>query len=184
MDNLFSQSAKRLLTVTMGTFLLFTHAHTTPLDESQLKAAFLKNFLGFVHWDSPRLPLEICIQGDRPLYQALQQHETQLRTDHGIEIRWIQLPAKLDSCEALYLSGMNLGEQKRVLGAIQNSPVLTVSDHPGFAKLGGMVELVRRNKRFQFEVNYKSVLAGGLEIEARLLRLASWVHTNTQMAAQ
>lgn len=177
--------AKALLITLMASILLIGQpASAAAVDESALKAAFLKNFLGFVHWSDSQSPLTLCIQGDRSLYQTLHNSQAHLELKQSVQLHWVELPATISHCQALYLSDMDLGEQKRMLGALKNSPILTMSDLPEFAKLGGMVGLVRDNNRLRFEVNYISVFSSGLEIESRLLRLASWVYTNTQMAAQ
>ena len=62
-----------------------------------------------------------------------------------------------------------------LLGQVDGSPVLTVSDTPEFLKLGGQIVLVRENKRIRFDVNLPAVRKSGITLRAQLLRLARHV---------
>jgi hypothetical protein len=51
-------------------------------------------------------------------------------------------------------------------------PVLTVSDSEDFAELGGVVQLVREDRKMRFDINVAAAEQAGLRIQAQLLKLA------------
>jgi hypothetical protein len=56
--------------------------------------------------------------------------------------------------------------------AVRGLPILTVGDMPGFAKSGGIINLVLEDNRMRFEVNVKAAKDADLNISSRLLALA------------
>src|SRR5947208_2904068 len=63
----------------------------------------------------------------------------------------------------------NLSE---VILSVRALPILTIGDTPGFAKSGGMINLILENNRVRFEVNVKAAKDADLNISSRLLALA------------
>ena len=55
---------------------------------------------------------------------------------------------------------------------IVTAEALQVSDVPGFAAEGGVVELKRRGARMGLVVNVKALTSGGLKASNKLLQLA------------
>ena len=66
-------------------------------------------------------------------------------------------------------------EITRVVAAVDATPVLTVSDAPGFAMHGGMVGFTSQGDRVHFEVNLAHAEKTGLRLSAKLLALARLV---------
>ena len=54
--------------------------------------------------------------------------------------------------------------------------MLTVSDIPGFAAQGGMLELVIDANRVVFEANADAIDRGGLRMSSKAMKLARAVH--------
>jgi hypothetical protein len=51
-------------------------------------------------------------------------------------------------------------------------PVLTIGEIPGFAKRGGIINLVLEDNKVHFEVNVEAAKEADLNISSRLLALA------------
>jgi hypothetical protein len=62
-----------------------------------------------------------------------------------------------------------------LLKAAQPLHILTVSDIDDFAEVGGVIGLVTRNGRVQFNVNIRAARNAGLSISAELMGLAHQV---------
>ncbi|MGI2176323.1 YfiR family protein [Shewanella ulleungensis] len=58
----------------------------------------------------------------------------------------------------------------RLFLAVDNKPILTVSDISGFAVQGGMIQIVEQDKRLFFNINILE--ASGLDISSQVLKLA------------
>ena len=57
--------------------------------------------------------------------------------------------------------------------ALAMKPMLTVSNAEGFADSGGMIEFTRTDNRIGVKINTNAVTAAHLQVEDRLLRLAT-----------
>ena len=61
---------------------------------------------------------------------------------------------------------------KKILTFLNQSPVLSVSDSPDFARFGGMIGFVLEQGRIVFDINRKSMGKASLEVSSKLLKLA------------
>ena len=62
-----------------------------------------------------------------------------------------------------------LGEAIQLLKGV---PVLTIGETPGFAKNGGIINLILEDNKVRFEVNVQAAKDADLNISSRLLALA------------
>jgi hypothetical protein len=81
----------------------------------------------------------------------------------------------LRSCHLLFISRSEKERLPAVLSQLKGSPVLTVSETDGFAEQGGMVNLALVNKTVKIEINQAAAAQAGLQISAKLLKLARLV---------
>ena len=58
------------------------------------------------------------------------------------------------------------------LAAVENRPVLTVGEIPGFIQLGGIIYIFSKKDRFHFEIKPETAHRQGLKLSSRLLKLA------------
>jgi hypothetical protein len=62
---------------------------------------------------------------------------------------------------------------EQIVSTLRNSSVLTVSEVPGFADAGGMIEFVIEDDKVRFHINPAAARAAGLTVSSRLLSVAS-----------
>ena len=144
--------------------------------QSQVKAAYLFNFGKFVHWH-PQPPgfasFDICVLGRNPFGSALATTVAGERIDgKSIVVRNISTISDAARCQILFVSSSEEKRLKSILGTTRQPNVLTVSDIPGFAQRGGMIELVSQEDRIRFEVNVAAVGDAGLAVSSELLKVA------------
>ncbi|MES2014000.1 MAG: YfiR family protein [Pseudomonadota bacterium] len=166
---------KALTAMLLGLLVTIT-SRADSLPEYKMKAAFLYNFVQLTEWPkSSETLLRICVVGQDPIVEALQDIEGS--EVNGRRIKVVQLPdVSGDSlCDALYLSESESIDVKGVISKLGESPVLTVSDNIDVAKSGVMISMFPMSKRLVFNVNAESAKRAHLTLSSRLLRLAKHV---------
>ena len=171
----------------VSTFLLFTlwlvvtcatSARAASPAEYQVKAAFLLHFTRFIEWPATAFPsgpssLVICVVGQDPFGAALDRTVKGQAVDgKSLVVRRIKQLQRDESCHVAFVGASEENKLDELLGAIKNSPVLTVGDVENFAAAGGMINLVVEEQKIRFEINLESAERAGLKISSRLLQLA------------
>src|SRR5262249_35131266 len=93
----------------------------------------------------------------------------------SVFVRFARRPQDAKGSQMLYVAATEVPQMKDVLAAVDGTPVLTVSDAPGFAVHGGMVGFTTDADRVRFEVNLQHAEKTGLKLSAKLLALARLV---------
>ena len=155
-----------------------------PLDAAQdsdasLRLGFLFNFGKFTSWPDSELaekdaPVHICLAGgDAAMVKALGALDAGTLGGHRVETRVLSAQGDAKGCQMLYLpGGLSAEDIDSYLKKVAGQATLTVSDSSGFARRGGMIELVYADARYQFDVNYLAVKRVNLRLSSSLLRLA------------
>lgn len=143
--------------------------------ESQLKAAFLVNFLKYVEWPGNAPTATICLFGRDTLGPHLAAYEGRTIAGRELRIRRVSSPEQLADCQALFIPDTEEARFGAVLRWVDRQPVLTVSDVDVFARLGGAIALVRTEGRLQFDINTDALNRAGLKPSSQVMRLARQV---------
>lgn len=146
-------------------------------DEHLLKAVFIYNFAKFTRWpaeiwNNNGHSLRICAIGDDKLTETLVRLHGKTLRDNPVIIEHIENTSSLDACHVLYLDKSLDYKMKEITDSIRTKPILTISESPGFAESGGMIELYRKEDRIRFKINLRLAREAGLDLSARLLDLA------------
>lgn len=147
-------------------------AATQPLEQS-VKAAFLTKFPRYVEWPPNALPagvpVELCIVGNDPFGTIVDQAA---RSDPApMVVRRVERVQQARNCRVAFLAGTRQQSTAEMLTALQDLPVLTVTD----ARVGsaqGMIHFAVRQGRVGFHINNALAARSRLAISSRLLRLA------------
>jgi hypothetical protein len=147
------------------------------LTELQIKSAYVFNFIKFVEWPAEAVKrgsrINLCVIGNDEMRASLaslngrKAGEYEIRTVPHSDI------SALNACHVLYIGEQ---EQRRVVPIIKSlgdTPVLTISDIPGFAERGGGIGLINRNEKVLFEVNLASTRKAELRLSGQMLNLAA-----------
>jgi hypothetical protein len=151
--------------------------------EYEVKAAYLYNFGRFVEWPNnggPNAatapsgrPFTFCVLGQDPFGRALDAILVG-ETINGADAAAVRIskPREAVNCRILFISSSENSQLKAILGALEGTSVLTVSDLPQFSQRGGMVQFVLDGKRVRFEVDLTSVERAHLAMSSQLLKVA------------
>ena len=150
------------------------------IGESDVKAAFVLNFIRFVEWPaaafhSPEDPIVLSIIGNDPIAASIETLDGMKVSGRRLVVRRIPGLSAPERCHVLFVGASAKAELASVLGAVQRRPVLTIADFEGFAGRGGTIGFIRRDNRVGFEINEESARKAGLEISAKLLYLGKIV---------
>jgi len=144
--------------------------------EYQLKAAFLLNFIKFIDWPAsafadPVSPVAICILGDDPFGNALDQVvEGETVNGRKVTAQRIKRAPQAKTCQVVFLMKPE-NDMVRTLG----SGILTVGQGESFIHDGGMIAFVIENRRIGFVINQGAAEAAGLKLSSKLMRVARTV---------
>jgi hypothetical protein len=149
--------------------------------EYQVKATYLYNFGRFVKWPGTVPPgkgdsFSVCVLGQDPFGAILDSTLAGEDLDgKPVVLRRISKPQDAGDCRILFISSAEEKHLKEILTALDESDVLTVSDMPGFARRGGMIQFVLEGDRVRFEINLASAENARLVLSSELLKVASSV---------
>jgi hypothetical protein len=169
----------RVLAFTLGA--IWAATADAEVEEYQLKAAVVYNFAKFVEWPahsfaSPSDPITVCVLGQNPFGRWLGETLAG-RTVGGRRfiVRHAAEPEEVSHCQILFVSSSERKRFRTILADLKGDGVLTVGDTPGFAALGGIVNLRLDGETVRMEVNLESAKQKKVQISAKLLSLAQIV---------
>jgi YfiR/HmsC-like len=170
---------RRMVLCILAAFLIMlwsVPAQAGPNDkpsEYDVEAAYLFNFSKFITWPADSGSLSICVLGDDPFGQALDKIVTGEKVEgKSVVDKRITRSEEASSCSILYISASEASRLSRILLAVKDAPVLTVSDLPDFLDRGGMIQFVLRDSRVRFAVNLAPTQHDGLALSSELLKVA------------
>ncbi len=157
-------------------------------EADQIKAAYVLNFLRFTDWPQEHRPVAadeaymLKVVGTRSFVTALRAiaREAVELGQRPVRIERIgreallegTLDAELASAHAVFVQFDGSARTEQVLQRLKDYPVLTIGDAPGFAQAGGMLGLVPQGSRIVFDANPSAIQASGLQVSAKVLKLA------------
>lgn len=144
----------------------------------QVQSVFLFNFAQFVKWPSNAFadsasPLTIGVLGANPFGGALEK-TVRGETVNGrrMAVKYSRRAEDLKGCHIVFIHQSEAGRLGSVLGALQGTSALTVSDIPKFCEQGGMINFILDGGQVKFAINTRPAKNVGLQISSKLLRLA------------
>jgi len=154
-------------------------AENLQLVEQQIKAGLLYNFLKYTEWPEDQAPMSreavVCLLGGDPFGGHLQPMAGRTVNQQVIGIKSVPEVAEIENCSLLVVHSDQQSNWPNLQRMLAGHSVLTVSDMPGFATSGGMIEFTRTDNRIGVTINTDTVTAAHLVVQERLLRLARTV---------
>jgi YfiR/HmsC-like len=176
-------AGRLLLAVVAGVlFCWVAAAQSEQRGEYEVKAAFLFNFTKFVEWPESSFldahsPIVIGILGEDPFGDSLTRLVAgQKAQGRSIMIAKYRRGDDLRRCHVLFISASERQRSAQIIGSLQDTSILTVSDIDGFAVAGGVLQFVMQENRVRFLVNLEAATQNKLRVSAKLLALAQVVN--------
>lgn len=149
--------------------------------EYQVKAVFLFNFTQFVEWPTyvfpeAQTPLIIGVLGEDPFGPYLDQTlRGEASKTHPLIAQRYRSIEEIQTCHILFISRSQRYRLQQVLASLKDKSILTVSDVPGFARQGGIIQFITQENKIRLRINVEAAKASGLRISSKMLRLAEIV---------
>lgn len=148
-------------------------------NEYEVKAAVLDNLAKFVDWppEAATGPLGICVVGQDPFGRALDD-VVRGKPINGREVvvKRFKPGQELTGCHIVFIGSSEKNKLRSILDRLDNRPVLTVGDMPGFCDEGGTVSLDLADNRVGLTINLQAAERARLQLSSKLLSLATIVH--------
>lgn len=176
-----------LRSLLLGMMLLFgagPAAHAQPagaVSEDVLKAVLLFKLPLYIQHDDdkamavdPPRDLVICVLGRTTISETLKQLAQTPVEGRSVDLRLFRAAEQAHACDLIFVARSETVRLDQHLSSFAAWPAVTVSDIPGFAAAGGMVEFALRGDGpgLSILINRGAALERGLEFSAQLLRLA------------
>lgn len=164
--------------------VLATEDERTAL-ESQVKAAFLYKFSGYVEWPhtafaSPNASLVFGVIGDDVMADELQR----LVSARGAGARPVTVVklkpfAPLPDLHVLFIGRSEADRVGSLIRAVRSRPILVVTDSDGALTHDSMINFKVVDGHVRFEIGLGAAQRRGLTLSSRLLAVAQTVRTRT-----
>ena len=147
------------------------------LDEYQVKAAFIYNFIAFTQWPYEiNQPLNFCIYGEDYFGQEIDHLQVKQINNQPIHVLRFSQLEEIRVCQVLFISKSNISSLSSILAFAQDQSILTIADTPDAAIKGIMINMIVAQNRILFEINLQSARNAKLDISSKLLQLAMKVY--------
>jgi hypothetical protein len=165
----------RLAVTALAVGLTVASAARADTPEAELKAEMVERFTRFVDWEPRDLPaddLAICVVGDSPISSPLDRIARSRKIkDRKATVKSVDATATAD-CHVVLIGGADKKRLAAVIARTEGRPILTISDAPGAAAGGSVINFYLDGKHVRFEINTRAARDGGLKVRTKLLRLA------------
>src|SRR5467141_2606171 len=169
------------ITCLLSAMALGSHAEGLDASDSSeylIKAGFIYNFAKLVEWPTsafpqPDSPIVIGIFGEDPFGTVLDRVLAGKKVNGRIFlVKRLKSVADLKECHIVFVSSSEMGHLAEAIHLVKGMPILTIGEIPGFARRGGIINLVLEDNKVHFEVNVEAAKEADLNISSRLLALA------------
>lgn len=145
--------------------------------EANLKAVFIYNFTRYIEWDTANIKNDFVIGviGPSGVTPALSQiARTKSVKNRRIVVHIFNKPDEIENCNILFIPQRLPFSLSTILDRVGKG-TLTVSEQPGYARMGTAFNFVLDRDKLKFEANLKALYLSGLKAGSQLLKLATIV---------
>ena len=142
---------------------------------AKIKAVFLYNFTKYIEWPKEyrQGTFVFGVLGDSPLYEELKNMaKTKKVMGLSINVKKYSSLTEIANCHVLYISPDNSSKWDGVASKMAGKSTLLVTEKPGLAQQGAIINFVVKDKRQKFELNLSNAQKHQLKVSSSLEALA------------
>jgi hypothetical protein len=157
----------------------------SPMNESQVKAMFVYNFLKFVEWPADtsvgaKDPFIVLIIGEGATADATEHFlESKTIGERPLVVRRIRWDQSLAGGRAAFVVEQDAKKLHHILEAAASAGVLTIGEGESFTTRGGVIGLLVEDRKVRFDVDTTAAQVAGLRVSSKLLALTHAVRSST-----
>lgn len=165
---------KRFILFSLLFFVIIT---TGSAQKEKYQSLFIYNFTKYIKWpDSYNTnKFVIGVIGDSPIITSIKKLvSTKQKTSDGrvIEVKSYGSISEIDDCNILFVSEDVIEELSAIVTQVESKPILIVTDMPGMATQGSVINFVENDGKMRFELNASNASSRGLMVSGSLTSLA------------
>jgi hypothetical protein len=161
------------------TCIPFAQAEDLQLQEREIQAGLLYNFLKYTNWPENKLSgdnLTLCIIGSDPFHGRLNSLSNRTVNRHAIVIKQLRTASDAAGCHLAVVGGTEGSLWKEINAVATHHNILTASTESGFSRNGGMIEFGRNGSKISVKLNITNVKQAKLDVAGRMLKLVTLVN--------
>ncbi|MBF0264857.1 MAG: YfiR family protein [Gammaproteobacteria bacterium] len=159
-------------------------AHAQTAEEYAMKSAFMVKLPYFINWpknaelNKQTSHFNLCVEGSSQKFSSLEEWAIDGKIKNKpVKINYIDISQiSLNNCHLLFIT--NTTHLNNYLKLSQEKGILTISDKPGNAAKGVLINFTMINESLRFEINLNKAKSNGFNINPRLLKLAIIVNSD------
>lgn len=165
---------KRLILLCVLSVVIFT---TSYAQKEKYQSLYIYNFTKYIKWPESYHADKFIIGviGDSEIFESLKDMAAKKKTTaSGVEMEVIKYKSvtEVGDCNILFVSHDAAGELVQIDTETSSKPILIVTESPGLATQGSVINFVELNDKVKFELNESEASNRGLEVSGALTSLA------------
>jgi hypothetical protein len=92
-----------------------------------------------------------------------------------VSIKRVKVSDDLRRCNLLFISAAEERRTPEILAGLKKTNTLTVSEIPGFAQAGGMINFSIQENKVKLELNLDATSRAGLKVNSKLIAVSRLV---------
>jgi hypothetical protein len=165
------------LTLSVGLILSCFVTRAIEPQKRDLQWAYMMNFIPYFSWpDNPNMDeVDVCIIGRNPFavvrkYGPIKNKNVRVMVKHHNNLPDISI---LQHCQVIYFSSsITTAQLSFIFTKLKGFPIVTMGDHQGFIKIGGILQFTQSGNKLRFRLNKPLLNTIDIKIHPSLLRLS------------
>lgn len=158
----------------IGMMLVFSFTNVNAQKE-KFHSLFIYNFSKYIKWpdDQQTDKFVIGVLGSSEMVKILEATAASKKVNGAsIVVKQFKSPEEIKDCQILYVAQGESSRINEVVSSTANRSILIVTDKPGLAKKGGVINFIEQEGKIKFELNQQDAESRGLKVSSSLASLA------------
>ena len=165
---------KKLMFFVIGMMFILSFTNVSAQKE-KFHSLFIYNFSKYIKWpdDQQSDKFVIGVLGSSEMAKILEATASSKKVNGAsIVVKQFKSPEEIQDCQILYVAQGESSKINEIASSTANRSVLIVTDKPGLAKKGGVINFIEQEGKIKFELNQQDAESRGLKVSSSLISLA------------